>query len=147
MRIKTPLPELGHTTKWLNSRPLSTKDLLNNKPVLVHFWSISCDLCERAIRQINQLRDDYGDAITILSVHMPRSEKDKDTGQIKKKARDHGITQPIAVDNDEEMTKAFRNRYVPAYYLFDASGRLRHYHSGSGGVNMLEKRIKRLLVN
>ncbi|MBB3868056.1 Uri superfamily endonuclease [Parageobacillus toebii NBRC 107807] len=39
----------------------------------------------------------------------------------------------------------FENQYVPAYYVFDAEGKLRHFQAGGSGMKMLEKRVNRVL--
>ncbi len=95
--------------------------------------------------QINHLREQYQDKINIIAVHMPRSDKDLNIEEIKRIAKEHNIEQPILVDHDRKLTEAFDNKYVPAYYLFDKDGKLRHYQAGGSGVQMLEKRLNRLL--
>ncbi|KYD29753.1 hypothetical protein B4110_1323 [Parageobacillus toebii] len=40
---------------------------------------------------------------------------------------------------------AFENQYVPAYYVFDAEGKLRHFQAGGSGMKLLEKRVNRVL--
>ena len=55
------------------------------------------------------------------------------------------MTQPIIVDNDFSLTDRFKNHYVPAYYVFDDHGLLRHYQAGRGSLRMLERRIQRVI--
>ena len=43
------------------------------------------------------------------------------------------------------LTDKFDNQYVPAYYVFDKDGQLRHFQAGGGGMKMLEKRVNRVL--
>lgn len=144
MRLRSDMPELSGATQWINGE-VSKSDLIGNKPTLIHFWSVSCGLCKDAMPNINQFRDDYKDELNVIAVHMPRSEKDLDIDQIKKVAAEHDITQPIFVDNDHALTDAFENEYVPAYYVFDAEGKLRHYQAGGDGMKMLTKRVNRVL--
>ncbi|MEG9463009.1 MAG: TlpA family protein disulfide reductase, partial [Bacillus amyloliquefaciens] len=68
-----------------------------------------------------------------------------DLEKIKKTAAEHDISQPIYVDSDHTLTEAFENEYVPAYYVFDKSGQLRHFQAGGSGMKMLEKRVGRVL--
>ncbi|SEJ50627.1 Thiol-disulfide isomerase or thioredoxin [Bhargavaea ginsengi] len=144
MKLRTPMPELGGATEWLNG--VRTKaDLVGERPTLIHFWSVSCGLCKDMMPHIGAIRDKYGDRLNVVAVHMPRSGDDADMGKIRQAAAAHGITQPVFVDGAKELTGAFGNRYVPAYYVFDKTGRLRHYQAGEGGMLMLEKRISRLL--
>ncbi|MGI8314056.1 redoxin domain-containing protein [Halobacillus mangrovi] len=145
MKLRTPMPELPEATEWLNSDPLKKEDLVGGKPTLIHFWSVSCGLCKEAMPNVNEFRDEYKDDLNVIAVHMPRSEKDLDLDQIKQVAEEHGITQPIYVDNQHALTDAFENQYVPAYYVFDEEGNLRHFQAGGGGMKMLRKRVNRVL--
>ncbi|MBY6038359.1 TlpA family protein disulfide reductase [Fictibacillus nanhaiensis] len=144
MRLRADMPELNGATEWINGE-VSKSDLVGDKPTLIHFWSVSCGLCKEAMPNINQFRDDYKEELNVIAVHMPRSEKDLDLAQIKEVAAEHDITQPIFVDNEHSLTDAFENEYVPAYYVFDAEGKLRHYQAGGDGMKMLTKRVNRVL--
>ncbi|MFE7061293.1 redoxin domain-containing protein [Sutcliffiella sp. NPDC057660] len=143
MKLREQMPELTGATEWINEEV--TKDDLIGKPTLIHFWSVSCYLCKEAMPEINDLRDEYDDELNVVAVHMPRSEDDLDLGVIRSMAMGHDITQPIFVDSEHKLTDAFENKYVPAYYVFDAEGNLRHFRAGGSGMNMLKKRINRVL--
>ncbi|MCT2538122.1 TlpA family protein disulfide reductase [Aquibacillus koreensis] len=144
MRLRSPMPALDGATEWLNGE-VKREDLVGNKPTLIHFWSVSCGLCKEAMPNVNEFRDEYKDELEVIAVHMPRSEKDLDLEQIKQVAAEHEITQPIFVDNQHKLTDAFENQYVPAYYVFDEEGNLRHFQAGGGGMKMLRKRVNRVL--
>ena len=146
MKLRAPMPELNGATEWLNGE-VTKDDLLGDKPTLIHFWSVSCGLCKEAMPNVNEFRDRYSDDLNVVSVHMPRSEKDLDLDKIKETAAEHGITQPTFVDSKHALTDAFENQYVPAYYVFDEEGNLRHFQAGGGGMKMLEKRVNRVLGN
>ena len=144
VKLYTQLPPFDGTSMWLNGEV--TNDMLAaGKPTFIHFWSISCHLCKVAMPQINQFRAQYRDQLNVIAVHMPRSESDNDVGEIIKTAAEHEISQPIFIDQDRKLTEAYDNKYVPAYYLFDKDGKLRHYQAGGSSMNMLEKRLLRLL--
>ncbi|PFG06896.1 TlpA disulfide reductase family protein [Bacillus sp. es.034] len=144
MKLREPMPELSGATEWLNGE-VTKKDLTGDKPTLIHFWSISCHLCKEAMPQVNEFRDRYSDKLNVMAVHMPRSEEDLNLDEIKKVAAEHDITQPIFVDSEHKLTDAFENQYVPAYYVFDKDGNLRHFQAGGSGMKMLEKRVNRVL--
>ncbi len=144
MKLRDLMPELTGATEWINGE--RTRDeLIGEKPTLIHFWSISCHLCKEAMPLVNQFRDQFQGRLNVVAVHMPRSENDLDIEEIKKAAAEHGITQPIFVDSEHKLTEAFENQYVPAYYVFDREGRLRHFQAGGSGMKMLEKRVNRVL--
>lgn len=145
MRLRDEMPEMSGATLWYNSRPLGRNDLIGRKPTLFHFWSVSCVHCKISMPTINQLRDDYQDVLNVIAVHMPRTKKDLDLELVKNVAKEHNINQPIYVDNDHTLTDAFGNHAVPAYYIFDYEGKLRHIQTGKGRMVMLKKRIDRIL--
>jgi thioredoxin-related protein len=95
--------------------------------------------------QVNQFREQFKDKLNVVAVHMPRSENDLNIEEIKQVAAEHGITQPIFVDSEHKLTDKFENQYVPAYYVFDREGKLRHFQAGGSGMKMLEKRVNRVL--
>jgi len=144
MKLRDQMPELDGATQWLNGE-MSKDDLIGEKPTLIHFWSVSCHLCKEAMPSVNKFRDDYKDKLNVIAVHMPRSEDDLNLEQIKSVAAEHEITQPIFVDSEHTLTEAFENQYVPAYYVFDKEGQLRHFQAGGSGMKMLEKRVNRVL--
>ena len=144
MKLRSEMPELVGEVAWLNGK-VTKADLVGKKPTLIHFWSISCHLCKEAMPEVNSFRDKYKDELNVVAVHMPRSEKDLDLEEIKIIAENHGITQPIFVDSKMKLTDAFENLYVPAYYVFDKDGKLRHFQAGGSGMKMLEKRVNRVL--
>ncbi|MCL6572975.1 MAG: TlpA family protein disulfide reductase [Bacillus sp. (in: Bacteria)] len=144
MKLREQMPELTGASQWLNGE-VTRAGLIGDKPTLIHFWSISCHLCKEAMPQVNQFRDDFKDKLNVVAVHMPRSENDLNLEEIKQVAAEHGINQPIFVDNDHKLADKFENQYVPAYYVFDREGKLRHFQAGGSGMKMLEKRVNRVL--
>ncbi|HJV31745.1 MAG TPA: TlpA disulfide reductase family protein [Bacillales bacterium] len=144
MKLREQMPELTGATEWLNGS-VTKEELVGEKPTLIHFWSISCHLCKEAMPQVNQFRDQFKEKLNVVAVHMPRSENDLNIEEIKSVAAEHGITQPIFVDSEHKLTEVFENQYVPAYYVFDRNGLLRHFQAGGSGMKMLEKRVNRVL--
>ncbi|MCQ6275102.1 TlpA family protein disulfide reductase [Bacillus sp. V3B] len=144
MKLREPMPELVGATEWVNGE-VSKEQLIGEKPTLIHFWSVSCHLCKEAMPQVNKFRDDYKDKLNVVAVHMPRSEDDININLVKEVAEEHGISQSIFVDSEHKLTEAFENQYVPAYYVFDKDGQLRHFQAGGSGMKMLEKRVNRVL--
>ncbi|PGZ99469.1 thiol-disulfide oxidoreductase [Bacillus pseudomycoides] len=144
MKLREPMPSLEGATAVLNGEVVR-EELIGDKPTLIHFWSVSCHLCKEAMPSINEFRDDYKNKLNVIAVHMPRSEEDLDLEKVKEVAEEHGIVQPILVDNKHTITDSFENQYVPAYYVFDKNGVLRHFQAGGSGMQMLTKRVNRVL--
>ncbi|MDW0109371.1 redoxin domain-containing protein [Sporosarcina aquimarina] len=144
MKLREQMPELEGATAWLNGE-VTKSELVGEKPTIIHFWSVSCHMCKEAMPEVNAFRDKYKDELNVVAVHMPRSEDDVDLDNIKAVAAEHDITQPIYVDSELKLNDAFENQYVPAYYVFDKDGQLRHFQAGGSGMKMLEKRVNRVL--
>ncbi|KIL44697.1 TlpA family protein disulfide reductase [Jeotgalibacillus soli] len=144
MKLREEMPELDGAVNWLN-RKVTKNELVGEKPTLFHFWSVSCHLCKKALLDINKLRDDYREELNVVAVHMPRIKSDHDINVIKQTSCDHDITQPIYLDGKFILTDAFGTRTVPAYYIFDRNGQLRHFQAGGNGMKMLQTRLRRIL--
>lgn len=144
MKLRDEMPEFDGVTEWVNGEV--TKEELQGTPTLVHYWSISCHTCKETLPQLIEWRDRYKDkGLRVISIEMPRSEKDLAIGPIKEAIKQYGLTHPVAIDNSHVLVDKYQNQYVPAYYLFDAEQKLRHYQAGEKGLKMLEKRLDRVL--
>lgn len=86
--------------------------------------------------------------LRVIAVHMPRYESDTDIEAVRETIANFNITEPCAVDNQHKLRDAFQNDqgYVPAYYLFDAEGKLRSFAAGERGVDLLKATLDRVLA-
>jgi len=144
MRLLEKIPELGIVKTWLNGHFMTTKDLLG-KPVLVHFWSVSCPTCKNQLKKINNLQQLYKGDLQVVGVHMPRREEDKDIKRINAHVREYRMTYPVVADNEDLITNAFGIPSVPCYYIFDENGILRYHQTGSSTMSLFERRIHRIV--
>lgn len=145
LRMDTPMPSIEGGTDWFNSQPLKNADFAGH-PVLIHFWAISCGICKESLPEINDWLDKYGkQGLKILSVHMPRQESDTNVEAVKEAIDEYEVKQPCVVDNWHEITDGFENKYVPAFYLFDAEGKMRQYNAGEKAAKMVEPAIEKVL--
>ena len=132
--------------RWVNSTPL-TADTLRGKVVLVDFWEYTCINWIRTSPYVKAWHRDYADrGLVVVGVHAPEFEFGKRAENIDRGIRDHGLTYPIALDNDFATWQAFGNDAWPAKYLFDAHGTLVKRWVGEGSYNDIEAEIRRLLV-
>jgi thiol-disulfide isomerase/thioredoxin len=116
---------------------------------LVHFWAVSCGICKDNMPRIAEWRESYrDDGLRVIAIHMPRYPADTDVRAVHAAVAQYGITEPCAVDNRHQLRDAFQNDqgYVPAYYLFDAEGRLRSFAAGERGLGMLSAALDRTLA-
>lgn len=64
-------------TNWLNSDPLS-KDRLLGRPVVLLFWTSTCEGSWVRLRQLEQLQHRHGDHLRVVAVHSPRFDYERD---------------------------------------------------------------------
>ena len=141
----TRLPAL-RAERWVNSGPL-TAETLRGKVVLVDFWEYTCVNWIRTAPYVKAWNRDYGSlGLVVIGVHAPEFDFGKRADHIDRGIRDHGLTYPIAIDNDYSIWRAFGNDAWPAKYLFDEQGRLVKRWVGEGSYDEIEGEIRRLLL-
>jgi thiol-disulfide isomerase/thioredoxin len=139
------LPEF-RVERWVNSPPLSA-DALRGKVVLVDFWEYTCINWIRTAPYVKAWHRQYADlGLVVIGVHAPEFEFGKSAENIDRGIRDHGLTYPIALDNDFMVWRALGNDAWPAEYLFDAEGNLAGHWTGEGSYDRVESEIRRLLA-
>lgn len=145
--LSTPakMPALNGATAWINSKPLTAKDL-RGKVVLVDFWTYSCINCLRTLPAMRAWNERYKGGLVIVGVHTPEFSFEADPAKVERAVKRFGITYPVALDGKRAIWSAFANRYWPAHYLVDAEGRIRYHHFGEGGEAEEEQWIQKLLA-
>ena len=149
MRIGTEMPRLEEVTTWFGGTQAHAEAEAKGHPTLVHFWSISCGTCKDNLPRIATWREELSEqGLRVIAVHMPRYEADTDIEAVREAIATYNITEPCAVDNEHKLRYAFQNDqgYVPAYYLFDAEGKLRSFAAGERGVDLLKAALDRILA-
>lgn len=143
--MRSPLPSLEGAATWLNGEPEPAT--LDDKPVVVSFWSKSCHLCHESAEQVAQWRDKFSKAgVRFVAVHQPRSEDELDVDLVSKDAiEEMKLTQPVAIDNAHAIVDRFENQFVPAFYVFNRNHELRHFQAGGKSFERIEAAIQRVL--
>jgi thiol-disulfide isomerase/thioredoxin len=141
----SPLSGLSGATGWINSAPLTAKQL-KGKVVLVDFWDYSCINCIRTIPYVRAWAEKYKDSgLVVIGVHTPEFDIEKQMPNVQKAVNKFGITYPVALDNNYAIWNAFHNQYWPAHYFIDAKGKVRYEHFGEGEYDQSERWIQELL--
>jgi thiol-disulfide isomerase/thioredoxin len=142
----SPLPGLSGATGWINSKPLTARDL-KGKVVLVDFWTYSCINCLRTLPYIRAWADKYKDSgLVVIGVHTPEFDFEKEKSNVQRAVQKYGITYPVALDSDRAIWDAFHNEFWPAHYFIDAKGKVRFEHFGEGNYDQSERWIQELLA-
>jgi sulfite exporter TauE/SafE/thiol-disulfide isomerase/thioredoxin len=139
-------PEFTDLGPWHNSEPFTLASL-KGKVVLVDFWTYSCINCIRTLPYIQGYWEKFKDKpFVLIGVHSPEFVFEKSEANVKDAIARHGLTYPVAQDNDFGTWIAFSNRYWPAKYLIDAEGYIRYAHFGEGAYEETDLAIQSLLA-
>jgi len=140
-----PAPNFVGINNWLNSGPLNITDL-RGKVVLVDFWTYGCINCVNTLPHVTRLYQAYRDkGLVVIGVHTPEFPFEKATGNVQAALKRHGITYPVAQDNEYATWSAYHNQYWPAQYIVDQNGKIVFEHAGEGQYDAMERTIQKLL--
>ena len=138
-------PNFVGISNWFNSPPLDIASL-RGKVVLVNFWTYGCVNCVNALPHVTALYDKYkARGFVVVGVHTPEFPFERSAGNVQAALKRHGITYPVAQDNDSKTWNAYRNRYWPAQYIVDQNGRIVFQHAGEGQYKEIERTVAGLL--
>ncbi len=139
------LPEFQGIQQWLNSAPLTRQDL-KGSVVLIQFWTLGCINCQRTLPYITRWHQQYAQqGLKVIGVHTPEFPFERKVSNIQAAMKRHGITYPVAVDNNFQTWQAYRNEYWPHLFLADRQGLIRYDHIGEGAYPATAQMIKKLL--
>jgi thiol-disulfide isomerase/thioredoxin len=143
--VQGAAPNFAGISNWFNSAPLNIADL-RGKVVLVDFWTYGCVNCVNTLPHVTELYAKYRDrGLVVVGIHTPEFPFERSASNVQAALKRHGILYPVAQDNDSQTWNAYRNRYWPAQYIVDQSGKIVFQHDGEGEYEQLDRTIARLL--
>jgi peroxiredoxin len=118
---------------------------LRGRPVLITFWSVSCDICREEMPALIDLYQRLGPkGLEIIGVAMPYDRPDLIVDLMKQQ----NITYPIALDLLGQAVMAFNHViYTPDTFLIDSQGFIVMHKTGRLDMLPLQLQIQALLNN
>lgn len=116
---------------------------LRGQVVLVNFWATWCGPCREEMPELARLYEKYRAAgFTLLGVNI-----DDDAGKALALAAKLGLSFPILLDTDKQVSKAWQLSTMPSTVLIDRDGRVRYVHRGyrAGTAEVYDQQIRELL--
>jgi thiol-disulfide isomerase/thioredoxin len=145
-------PELRDVTAWINSEPLTLKQL-RGRVVVVHFWAFGCINCIRNLPHYQGWQEKFAkDGVTIIGIQTPETDSERKLDNLKRNVIERKIEYPVVFDGASENWKAWGNNMWPSVYLIDKQGRVRNWWygelnwEGAKGEEFMRKRIAELLA-
>jgi thiol-disulfide isomerase/thioredoxin len=113
---------------------------------LVDFWTYGCYNCVNTLPYVTKLYETYKDkGLVVVGIHTPEFPFERAAGNVQAALKRHGITYPVAQDNDSATWNAWRNQYWPAQYIVDQHGQIVFSHAGEGQYDEIKRAVQRLL--
>ena len=138
-------PDFVGLGNWFNSAPLKLADL-RGKVVLVNFWTYGCVNCVNTLPHVVDLYAKYRDrGFVVVGIHTPEFPFERSASNVQAALKRHGITYPVAQDNNSRTWNAWHNQYWPAQYIIDRNGKIVLQHAGEGQYEQIDRTVARLL--
>jgi thiol-disulfide isomerase/thioredoxin len=143
--IHSDLSALDRAPVWLNSEPLTAKEL-RGRVVLVDVWTYSCVNWLRTLPYVSAWAERYRDrGLIVVGAHCPEFGFEHDLDNVRHATRTLGVGYPVVIDNDFAIWQSLANHYWPALYLVDRDGKIRFHHFGEGNYEETERAIQQHL--
>ncbi|MFP6574601.1 MAG: thioredoxin-like domain-containing protein, partial [Pirellulaceae bacterium] len=72
------IPDFPKGMSWINSRPLSKRDL-KGKFVILDFWTYCCINCIHILPELKKLEKAYPNQLVVIGVHSAKFDAEKDS--------------------------------------------------------------------
>ncbi len=139
-------PEITDPTGFVNTAPFKLSSFVENKVVLLDFWTYSCINCIRTIPYLNAWYDKYKDqGLVIVGIHTPEFDFEHSRDNVSTAAVQYNIKYPIVLDNNQGTWEAYQNLYWPHEFLIDMDGFIVYDHVGEGHYADTEQAIQKVL--
>ncbi len=134
LAISHPIPG-WHLKEWANSKALTQQDL-QNKVVLVRFWTNTCPYCEASLPAIQKLAEEFKDKpVVFIGISKPYGVERSWESAVSKSV-EFGVSFPIAYDREWKKLRQWwldnneKARATSVSFLFGKDGKLKYIHSG-----------------
>lgn len=145
-------PELRDVSEWVNTQP-RTLQSLRGQVVALHFFAFGCINCVNNQPHYKAWHERYANkGVTVLGIHTPETERERDTAQLRADVKTRDIAYPIAVDAQASNWRAWSNNMWPSVYLIDKRGYVRYWWygelnwQGAKGEEFMRERMDDLLA-
>ena len=108
-----------------------------NRATVVHFWATWCAPCMREMPELDVLyRKLKVQGMTLLAVNVKEAAL-----AVRAFAEDVGASFPVVLDVDGKIAEQFQVVPLPATFVLDAQGMVRHKIIGATNMTALEAKI------
>jgi len=144
MRVRAP--EL-RGRGWLNTggKELKLADF-RGKILLLDFWTFCCINCLHVLDELRPLEQKYADVLTIVGVHSPKFEHEKDPVALAAAVERYGVEHPVLDDPQLDMWQQYAAKAWPTLSVVDPEGYLVASMAGEGHADGLSRLIDEIIA-
>ncbi len=135
---------VGDTWIGTGGRRLSLSDFAG-RFLLLDFWTLCCVNCHHVLAELRLIEVEFSDVLTVVGVHSPKFEFEKDSNAIRSAVHRHGIEHPILNDPEMSTWRAYGVRGWPTLILVDPLGEIMGTWSGEGHGHAISTTIRDLI--
>ncbi|MFM7558297.1 MAG: thioredoxin-like domain-containing protein [Alphaproteobacteria bacterium] len=133
------------TVDWFNVVEPVKSDKLKHKITLLHFFSYSSSQDLQAITNLKKLQDKYPNLLTIIGVHYPTFENEKNYLSVKKAIIRNEIDYPVINDASLELSKKFDVKKSSTMLLFGLNGKILYNSNNFEDINEFYEKISKTI--
>ncbi|EEL05057.1 AhpC/TSA [Bacillus mycoides DSM 2048] len=117
---------------------------LKGKKVILNFWATWCGPCQQEMPDMEAFYKEHKENVEILAINYTPSEKGGGEEKVRNFAKEKGITFPILLDKNIDVTTAYKVITIPTSYFIDTEGVIQDKFIGPMTQKEMEKRIAKL---
>ncbi|MCB1554003.1 MAG: redoxin domain-containing protein [Xanthomonadales bacterium] len=129
---------------WINGEPLTMEDQRGRIVVLL-FWSAGSAYCQNLMMEVQQVLAKHSESTTLIAVHSPKFEAERDAGVVLKTVNRIGFRHPVAHDPSFALWQQFDVNSWPTMVLLDHKGSVAGALVGDDQKGNLDHAVARML--
>ncbi|WP_395791403.1 redoxin domain-containing protein [Aquimonas sp.] len=137
-------PEFHSSLEWVNSPPQRLAEM-SGRAVLLYFFNVGSAYCQNALEDMRLLQNRFSDGLTVLGVHCPKFDAERDTKLVLKALNRLFVRFPVLHDPDFICWQHYGISAWPSAVLISTDGRIVDSLAGEPLRERLEPLIDRVL--
>tara|TARA_B100000902_G_C27060897_1_gene789062 strand:- start:209 stop:772 length:564 start_codon:yes stop_codon:yes gene_type:complete len=138
-QTKSLIPNLKF--KDLDNKKLVLEEFYSKGPILINFWTLSCEPCKKEMKHLNRINQDYSTSgFQVVSINMdsPRTMK-----KVKQFVKSQNYSFKVLSDPRMELFRKLGGSVMPLVVIVNMDGTIEKRHVGynPGDEVQLEKEI------
>ncbi len=133
--------------KDLNNKPASLGEYYKDGPILVNFWSLSCEPCKKEMKHLDHLNQKYAEEnFRIVSVNIDNT---RSMAKVKSYVESKKYSFPVLSDPRSALFRKAGGKVMPFTVLIDSEGSIikRRMGYNPGDELEIEKDVKEMIAS